>query len=314
MDRDNNWERIKKSYDVLTQPNQLEHKSVQYKNAVEVIRDYYKNGITDEYIPPTSVHASTSCVISDGDGVIFFNFRPDRSRQLTQAFTAPTFDKFLRKKLDLAFFISPINDDQTIKNTLKEVLANYGKTIFTIAETEKYAHVTYFFSGNQHKPYATEKQILIPSLKKRNYVDNPEMSAQKITQAVMQSLMEHPYDFYLINYANADMVGHSGNFNATVKAVECLDQQLCELYRQLVCTMDGTLYITADHGNAELMFNEAIGESHTAHTTNPVPFIMVQQGSDHSDKKLPLHQLSEVAPFILGQMGLAVTAEMKKRE
>ena len=312
MDRDNNWDRIKKSYDALTKLHQFQHKNVPYKNAVQVIRDYHKAGITDEYIPPTQLCSATSSVISNGDGIIFFNFRPDRSTQLTQAFIAPDFDKFLRKKLDLTFFISPIHDDKIIKNRLTEVLANHGKTIFTIAETEKYAHVTYFFSGNRHKPYATEKQVLIPSLKERNYVDNPEMSAQKITQAVMQSLKKNPYDFYLINYANADMVGHSGNFDATVKAIECLDQQLCELYRQLVCTMDGTLYITADHGNAELMFNEVIGEPHTAHTTNPVPFIMAQQGLDQLDKKLPLCQLSEVAPFILGQMGFSIPIEMKK--
>lgn len=312
MDRDNNWDRIQESYDALTKPHQFQHKNVQYKNAAQVIRNYHKDGVTDEYIPPTQLYSSTSSAISNGDGIIFFNFRPDRSRQLTQVFIDPVFNKFLRKKLDLVFIISPINYDEIIKNTLIEVLANYGKTVFSIAETEKYAHVTYFFSGNRHKPYATEKQILIPSLKERNYVDNPEMSAQKITQAVMQSLKDHPYDFYLINYANADMVGHSGNFNATIKAIECLDQQLYELYRYLVCTMGGTLYITADHGNAELMFNEAIGEAHTAHTTNPVPFIMAQEGSDQLGKKLPLCQLSEVAPFILGQMGFFIPIEMKK--
>ena len=194
-------------------------------------------------------------------------------------------------------------------NTLKDVLAEYGKTIFTIAETEKYAHVTYFFRGQNEDPVTTETRIMIPSITAQNYIDHPEMSAKQITDAVIASLQNDPADFYLINYANADMVGHSGDFGATVKAIECLDKQLEQLYNQVIEKMDGTLYITSDHGNAEDMYDEVTRQPKTSHTNNPVPFIMIKKGMK-GDGVLPLQQLSDVAPFILENMNIPVPLEM----
>ncbi len=315
MDRDGNWERIEQSYRVLTK----EHK-VQFKNWSEVLSHYYTKNITDEFIPPTQLDASS--IIKNGDGIIFCNFRPDRARQLTAAFTESDFTHFPRKSIQLACFVTPTKYNTLLKtevlysspeilNAIKEVLAQHNKTIFTAAETEKYAHVTYFFNGGREEAVATEKQVLIPSLPAKNYIDHPAMSAQKITYAIIKSLQTDPKDFYLINYANADMVAHSGNFEATIKAVEILDEQLGQLFEQVITNMNGTFYITADHGNAEDMFDEETGQPRTAHTNNPVPFIMIQQGLKQSDMALPLNQLSDIAPFILQNMNLLVPEEME---
>ncbi len=218
----------------------------------------------------------------------------------------------VRDPFPLLFFISAVRYDPRftnpvllenppIHNTLKELLSEEGKTIFSIAETEKYAHITYFFGGGHEKPFPGETQILIPSLPVKNYKDYPQMSAQKITDAVITSLQEKPRDFYLINYANADMVGHTGDLHTTIKAVECIDHQLAQLYQQIVVKMNGTLMITADHGNAELKFDEKTGQPNTAHTTNKVPFIWVK--NELRDKKIhmPLHGLADITPFILSQ-------------
>jgi 2,3-bisphosphoglycerate-independent phosphoglycerate mutase len=202
----------------------------------------------------------------------------------------------------------------SVRNTLKDVLATHNKTIFTIAETEKYAHVTYFFRGENEERVSTEICTLVPSVVAKDYRDCPRMSADFITDAVIASLHNNPVDFYLINYANADMVGHSGDFDATVAAVECLDEQLKRLYDVIVEQMNGTLYITADHGKAELMYDEATHSPHTAHTNNPVPFLMVQKNKDGAHEVLPLTELSQVAPFILENMGLKVPDEMKREK
>ncbi len=209
-----------------------------------------------------------------------------------------------------------------VHNTLKDVLAHHGKTLFTIAETEKYAHVTYFFRGENELPVKAETRVMIPSIVAQNYINNPAMSAELITEAVINSLKKDAADFYLINYANADMVGHSGDFDATVKAVECLDEQLKNLYDVIVQQMDGTLYITADHGKAEEMYDEVTGQPRTAHTNNPVPFMMINNRPyfaeaskgrlKDSDSTLPVAELSQVAPFILKNMGLDVPREMIK--
>ncbi len=197
-----------------------------------------------------------------------------------------------------------------IEQTLKEQLEKEGKSIFSIAETEKYAHITYFFSGGREEPFSNEKQVLIPSIPAKNYVNHPQMSAKEITQTVINSLQQDPADFYLINYANADMVGHSGNLEATIKAVECLDKELDKLYKLVVEKMNGTLYITADHGNAEDMFDQDSGQPKTSHSTNPVPFIMIKKDLKNSEKKLPLKTLADIAPFILREMGLPVPDQM----
>jgi len=316
MDRDNNWDRTEKCYRVLTQPQ-----TIQFQDWQSALNHYYNQGITDEFIPPTQLcHDS---IVQDGDGIIFFNFRPDRARQLTQAFLDPQFDHFSRKIIKLRFFITPTNygaslptkilfDQKIPKNTLKEVISDADKTIFSIAETEKYAPVTYFFSGGREGAWPTEEQVLIPSIPAKNYIKHPEMSACKITDAILASLHDNPKDFYLINYANADMVGHSGDFLATVKAIECLDYELKRLYDVVIKQLDGTLYITADHGNAEEMFDVATGQPRTAHTSNPVPFLIIRQGLEHKEYHLPLKTIADIAPFILEHLHLKLPTEMNK--
>ena len=315
MDRDNNWKRTEQSYKTLTEPQttQTNWKTVLEKN--------YSTQTTDEFIPPTQLDADG--IVQQGDGIIFFNFRPDRARQLTKAFLEPTFNQFQTKQISLSCFITPVVysaeiktttlfGKPKIKNSLPDVLSANQKTFFAIAETEKYAHVTYFFSGGREEKKENETRVLIPSIPAKKYVDKPEMSAAQITDAVLESLQNNPHDFYLINYANADMVGHSGNMDATVKAVEFLDQQLKKIYEQVVEKMDGTLYITADHGNAEKMFDQTSGQPRTAHTTNPVPFIMIQKQQQENTETLTLTELSDIAPFILKTMGIKVPPEMKR--
>jgi len=306
MDRDNNWDRTQKSYAVFTQQESTPQMS--WRAALE---HYYQQGITDEFIPPTQCNKQS--VIQNGDGIIFFNFRPDRARQLIACFVDPNFHQFNITPLQLAFFITPVPCSSALPtttlfekpiahNTLFDILAAAGKRTFAIAETEKYAHVTYFFHGGTEAKVPHETVVLIPSIKTTSFATHPTMSAQKITDAVMVSLDNDPCDFYLINYANADMVGHSGNFVATVQAIECLDQQIQQLYELVVEKMNGTLYITADHGNAEQMWDHINNQPHTAHTTNPVPFLAVDR-----KKRYPLTSLkglADITPFILENMGL----------
>ncbi len=317
MDRDKNWNRTEQSYRTLTEPQETPYAS--WEQALE---HYYTIKTTDEFVPPTQL--AKDAYIKDGDGVIFFNFRPDRARQLTASFIDPDFESFNRKPLKLAFFITPTvyntklqtealyPEEKDATNSLKDVLTQNGKTIFSIAETEKYAHVTYFFDGGKEECASNETRMLIPSLHTKQYAKQPEMSAHAITEKVLESLKTNPCDFYLINYANADMVGHSGNFGATIKAIECLDKQLGILYDQIVKKMGGTMYITADHGNAEDMYDEEAHQPRTAHTTNPVPFLMLRNDLEgKGDEKLSLTQLSDIAPFILKNMGLPVPKEME---
>jgi 2,3-bisphosphoglycerate-independent phosphoglycerate mutase len=315
MDRDKNWERTGESYQVLTTPQKITYPS--WKKHIE---ENYEKEIYDEFTPPFQVDPQG--IVHGGDGIIFFNFRADRARQLTRCFTCPQTTPLALQKIPLAFFIGATEYDhdipmehlltkQPLHNTLKEVLAEHHKTMFAIAETEKYAHVTYFFGGGREKEFSGETWKLIPSIKTKDYVHHPEMSAAKITDTVLDSLRQSPCNFYLINYANADMVGHSGNYDATVKAVECLDRELQRLYEVIVEKMHGTLYITADHGNAETMWDENAQQPKTSHTTNPVPFLEIKKGLEGGKEKLNLHELSDIAPFILQQMGLPIPAEMR---
>jgi len=330
MDRDNHWDRIEKSYRMMTESSYAKASFDKLRMNGDrlwekILEHNYMQNISDEFIPPTQLDAAGE--ICNGDGVLFCNTRPDRARELTSAFIQSMACQpdnlcvpFITKPLNLTFFITPvIYDDHLattilfprarIKNTLKDILAAHHKTIFSIAETEKYAHVTYFFRGENEELVATEKRVLIPSLMAKNYIDHPCMSANNITQEVITSLEKKPADFYLINYANADMVGHSGNFDATVKAVECLDMQLKMLYNVVVEKMNGTLYITADHGKAEDMYDEKTGQARTAHTSNKVPFLMINNRMKNG--ALPLTQLSDIAPFILQNMKLPVPDEMQ---
>ena len=317
MNRDQNWERTQSSYNVLTQSTATHEVDWQ-----KVLEHNYAHGITDEFIKP--VQLDPHAIIQNGDGIIFFNYRPDSALQLTQAFTQHDFTQFPTTHLQLAFFITPVPYSRLghlktialykqpiLDHTLKQILCTHKKTIFTIAETEKFAHVTYFFDGLGQQLFCHELRILIPSLDTKNYVHTPCMRAPAITAAVLKSLRKIPRDFYLINYANADMVGHSGNFNATIKAVECLDEQLAQLYQEIVIKLDGTIFITGDHGKAEYMIDQKTGTPYTAHTANPVPFIMLKNEFKDQEIPLPVKQLCDIAPFILSFMQLPIPNQMK---
>jgi 2,3-bisphosphoglycerate-independent phosphoglycerate mutase len=304
MDRDQNWKRTRQSYYILTH-----HQPSPFSSWQTMLASYYDQNISDEFIPPTQLNAEG--IIQEGDGLIFTNFRPDRARQLASAFCKPDFDIFPTKKLDLCFCMTPVYygdnlpttflfDRPAPPRTLKEILSAHHKTVFSIAETEKYAHVTYFFDAERDVHYPGETRVLIPSIKTKTYEPFPAMSAAQITQTVITSLSTNPCNFYLINYANADMVAHSGNFAATVQAIEVLDAQLALIYEQLVPHMHGTLIITADHGNAENMYDLEAHQPKTAHTANPVPFLVISnQASAHASHIHAMKQLCEITPLIL---------------
>jgi 2,3-bisphosphoglycerate-independent phosphoglycerate mutase len=315
MDRDNHWDRTRKSYEVLTQ--NISSVPVSWQDALDLS---YAQGVTDEFLVP--VQLDPGAAIQDGDGIIFTNIRPDRARQLTACFVKKNFTHFPLQTIQVSFFVTPISYGAglhttvlfpytPVKNTLKDVLSQHEKTIFSVAETEKYAHVTYFFSGGTEKIFPHEVRILVPSIKVSSYAQVPAMSAQGITQSVLKSLKKNPRDFYLINYANADMVGHSGNIPATVKALEILDEELKKLYEVIVHQMNGTMYVTADHGKAEQMLDVQSGQPRTAHTTNPVPFVMLRNDLKHGKSKLSIKKLSDIAALILSNMDISVPEEMK---
>ncbi|MBU4269475.1 2,3-bisphosphoglycerate-independent phosphoglycerate mutase [Candidatus Dependentiae bacterium] len=333
MDRDNNWQRTKKSYDILCDPK---IKISNLKNWEQLLKNFYAKNITDEFVNPTLFIKNGQ--IKTGDGVIFYNFRPDRARQLTQSFIDPDFNKFKTQNLNstnntLAFFITTTRYMQDFKNFNNDILFEHEKIdhtlldeistqsnakIFVIAETEKYAHVTYFFRGMNEKKLPNETYNLISSIKAKNYINHPEMSAYKITRKVLASLKNDPANFYLINYANADMVGHSGDFDATVKACECLDVQIKKLYDEIVINKNGTIFLTSDHGNAEEMINKKTGELVTAHTINPVIFIKINQKSQKNKPEItkfgPIKlELSNIAATILQDLGLKIPTKMIKK-
>lgn len=314
MDRDHNWQRIQSCYNTLTQKQEIEFSS--WRAALNF---YYQRELYDEFIPPTQLHGHHS--ITKNDGILLFNIRPDRARQITEAFTNQTFNGFAHDFLPLSFFITPVNYENNCKttvllkptvinNTLLECISKNGKSIYAIAETEKYAHITYFFNGGKEKTWPNETCVLVPSLPLRTYIQHPEMSAHEITTHIVDSLKNNPRDFYLVNYANADMVGHSGDFKATVKAVECLDKQLGILYHEIVEKRKGTLFITADHGNAECKVDPTTGQISKSHTTNPVYFIMAHKGLEHTALPSKLIRLSDVASFILKNMNISIPPEM----
>lgn len=305
MDRNRNWNLTKQSYEVLT-----EKQPITAADWHDALYKSYANNVSDEFVKPTQLDSSG--IIKEGDGIIFFNFRPDRARQLTTYFTAEHVEG-RKKKIPLTFFISPVSYGQNYNTislyekprapqSLTQILHDKGFSLFSIAETEKFAHVTYFFNAGREKKLEHETRVLVPSLPGKCYATHPCMSAPTITEAVIESLKTNPHDFYVINYANADMVGHTGNFEATVKAIECLDKQLDKLYTTIVEEMDGALYITGDHGNAEDMFDPTTQQPRTSHTDNPVFFILVRKEFKNSHDQLPLKELADVAPFILHLM------------
>lgn len=299
MDRDKHIQRTGAIFAMLTQAKKPEFNS--WQSALEY---YYQKNLTDAFIPPTLLEQSA--VIKEGNGLIFTNFRKERERQLVGLFLdskeAPKFTFLITPILYAPTFNNPtLLKPHLISNTLKEQLTNKGKSIFSIAETEKYAHITFFFDGGREYAFPGETRILIPSSHVANFALSPEMAAQEITHAVITSLETDPKDFYLINYANADMVGHSGDFKATIHAIEFLDQQLKKLYDTLVIKMNGTLIITADHGKAEKMYDEKSQQPYPGHTTNKVPFILIKNDLWQKKIDLDIYELADIAKLSLKQ-------------
>lgn len=319
MDRDRRWERTEKAYLALT-----EGVGVKAASPLEAIRKSYQERVTDEFVLPTVVQGCLpQGLVRDGDGVIFFNFRADRARQITRAFTEKDFKEFARpRRIALCSFVTLTEYDKTfglpvafppreLRNILGEVASRQGIRQLRIAETEKYAHVTYFFNGGEEKRFPLEDRILIPSAKEVPTYDlKPEMSAYEVTEALVQQIRERRYGLIVLNYANADMVGHTGNFDATVRACEVVDECAGKIV-EAILDQKGRAIITGDHGNAEQMIDYETREVHTAHTSNPVPFIVV-------DEALKSHRLApgtaiDVAPTILKLFGIPQPPEMNGR-
>ena len=310
MDRDKRWERTQKAYDALTK-----HAGQTFATAAEGIEASYAAGKTDEFVEPFVVETKADSCVKDGDGIIFYNFRPDRARQLTRAFTDSDFTGFARPKLNVAFVCMTQYDvtinaavafpPETLTNTLGEVLAKNNLHQLRIAETEKYAHVTFFFNGGVEEPNPLEDRVLIPSPKVATYDLQPEMSAYEVTDKLLALLDENKYDVVILNFANPDMVGHTGVMEAAVKAMEAVDACAGKIAAK-VLALGGAGCITADHGNLEKMYDEETGQPYTAHTTNPVPFLLVSGG------KYKLHEgiLADIAPTMLELLGIAQPAEM----
>lgn len=317
MDRDNNWDRVKMAYDSL-----VTGEGVKATDAVQAMADSYANDKTDEFVLPTVITDESGepvSLVKNGDSVIFFNFRPDRARELTRAFCDDKFEGFERDFLDLTFVCFKDYDEtisnkliafekEEIKNTFGEFLAANGKKQLRLAETEKYAHVTFFFNGGVEDPNTDEFRLLVNSPKDvATYDLKPEMSAPEVGMDLVEAIKSDEYDVIIINFANPDMVGHTGVIPAAVKAVERVDSLVGEAV-EAVKDVDGVLFICADHGNAEKMVDYETGAPHTAHTTNPVPFILVN--ADPSWKLREGGCLADIAPTLIEVMGLEQPKEM----
>ena len=305
MDRDNRWDRIEASYKVMTE-----------ETPVQDIKKWYKENhskkVTDEFIKPT--RTCDGGLIEDNDGIIFFNFRPDRLRQLGTALTNKEYECFERKEINNLKVVTmmPVADTvlcpsafklQKLDNTLGEYISSLGLSQVRIAETEKYAHVTYFFDGGEDKIFDKEKRILVPSPKVATYDKEPKMSANMITASLIKEINENKEDLVILNFANGDMVGHTGDYEASIKAVETVDACI-EKILQNISLEEYTLIVTADHGNCEVMKNKD-GSVNTSHTTNKVPFIITNKNLKLKDGKL-----SDIAPTILYLMGKEIPKEM----
>ena len=320
MDRDNRCERTKKAYDSMVS-GQAPHT----RSAVEYVRKSYESGVTDEFIEPgTIVDANDQPIgpVRDGDSVIFFNFRSDRARQLTRALALDHFDGFERNprpaihlttmtQYDRTFTFPVVFPPQSLSGSFAEVITEQRMTNLRVAETEKYPHVSYFFNCGIEKPSPGEDRILVPSPKVPTYDLQPEMSAKGITDNLVNDVEGRKHDVIICNFANADMVGHTGNLDAAVRAVETIDHCLGRIVRA-VRDAEGTLIVTSDHGNAEEMWNTTLNEPHTAHTSNPVPVVVVQDA-----KGLRLRDggsLRDIAPTMLGMLGVPAPKEMTGKD
>ena len=316
MDRDNRWDRVGKAYAAM-----VYGEGVKAECPVAAIKESYETvdadgkNLTDEFVLPTV--CAENATIKANDSIVFFNFRPDRAREITRTFVDEAFDGFERKNgFFPLYYVCMTQYDatmpnvhvafkpQTLENTFGEYLAKMGKTQLRIAETEKYAHVTFFFNGGVEKKYEGEDRILVASPKVATYDLQPEMSAYEVTDKVVEAIKTGKYDAIILNFANCDMVGHTGIFDAAKAAVEAVDQSVGKVY-DAVKEMDGVMLITADHGNADKMY-EADGSPFTAHTTNPVPFVVCGYDCELREGG----KLCDIAPTMLKIMGLEQPAEM----
>ncbi len=315
MDRDNRWDRVQPAYDLLT----LGGSGFVAKSAVSGLLSSYQREEYDEFVLPTRVQADgeEAVTICDGDSVVFMNFRSDRTRELTRAFTEQGFDEFTREvvpnvqqfvcltQYHEGFGLPVAYPPTSVENGFGEILAKKGLKQLRIAETEKYAHVTFFFNGGVDEPNEGEDRVLIPSPNVKTYDLQPEMSAPELTDKLIEAINSEKYDAIITNYANCDMVGHTGNFDAAVKAVETIDICIARLLEALE-KVGGEVFITADHGNAEQMTDPKTGQTHTAHTTNPVPFVYVGRSATLDSTG----DLADVAPTLLAAMGVSPSDEM----
>jgi 2,3-bisphosphoglycerate-independent phosphoglycerate mutase len=313
MDRDTRWERVKLAYDLL-----VHAEGEKSKDLVNSIQASYDSGVTDEFVKPivkVDANGTAKAKIEEGDLVICFNFRTDRCREISRVLTQEDFPEYHMAKLDLNYVTMTMYDESyknvsvlfhkdNLQNTLGEVLSAHGKTQIRIAETEKYPHVSFFFSGGREQSFEGEKRIMIPSPKVATYDLQPSMSAQEITNAIVSEMEDTPVDFICLNFANPDMVGHTGVYDAVVEALETVDQCAKQVV-EAGLKQDYTFLIIADHGNADFMINDD-GTPNTAHTTNPVPCFLLNSG--YSDIKNG--KLADVAPSILKMMGIDIPKEM----
>ena len=309
MDRDNRWERVVKAYKAMT-----EGEGVKFDCACKMLEESYANDVTDEFIVPAV--SEKAVPVKDNDSIVFFNFRPDRAREITRAFVDPAFSGFEREQLKGLYYVCMTQYDatmpnvhvafkpETLENTFGEYISDKGLKQLRIAETEKYAHVTFFFNGGVEKQYPGEDRILVKSPAVATYDLQPEMSAYEVTDKLLAAIDSDKYDAIILNYANCDMVGHTGVFDAAVKAVEAVDTCVGKIV-DAVAAKGGVTLITADHGNADKMY-EADGSPFTAHTTNPVPFIVVGYPCELREGG----RLCDIAPTMLKIMGLEQPKEM----
>lgn len=314
MDRDNRWDRVEKAYNAM-----VKAQGEKVEDFVKYMTESYANSVTDEFIIPAVLTEDGKEVskIEDKDSVIFFNYRPDRAREMTRALNDKVFDGFKRDNLDLTYVTMTQYDKtlenvniayypQTLENTLGEYISKMGKKQLRIAETEKYAHVTFFFNGGVEKANENEDRILVPSPKVATYDLKPEMSAQVVTEKLVEALNKEDYDLIIVNYANPDMIGHTGVFEACVKALENIDSWMDVVIKKVV-DMGGSVFVTADHGNIEQLIDYNTGGPMTAHTTNPVPFVYITKDPN---KRMREGVLADIAPTLLEEMGLEKPKEM----
>jgi 2,3-bisphosphoglycerate-independent phosphoglycerate mutase len=316
MDRDKRWDRVEKAYRAMA-----EAEGERFPDAGAVVAKAYADGVTDEFVVPAVVGDYAG--MRDGDAILCFNFRADRVREILMALVDPAFDGFTRPRVvtfsalvgmteystELDRFFKALFPPHNMTGLLGEVVAKAGRTQLRMAETEKYPHVTYFFNGGKEVPFAGEDRIMVPSPKVATYDLQPEMSEPELTDKAVAAIESGKYDMIILNFANADMVGHSGKLGAAIKAVEAVDTGLGRI-ADAIGKAGGALLVTADHGNAEVMRDPVTGEPHTAHTTNPVPVLLF---ADIPGAKLHAGRLADLAPTLLDLMGLEPPSEMTGR-